>query len=294
MLHSLWAYLDLFNGAEAHMSLIDSAVVFLLGSLVLLFANRFRSLSGVSDTAARLLATEKASSVLPVQESEAKERENLARVNILKIALGACAGLIVTLLRGGALSSALVPMMTGAGVVWLVMRVRREQGIQRMKEEVEFYLPVFMEQVVMAVQAGLDVVPAIRAALDGKACGTSKLAEQLEQVLALTEQGMPFISSLDAVAQRAITPSVRHAFIHLKLAFSQGGELVRPLRELSDATQIQYQENVEEEIARLPVKAVLPLVCTFAGLMVCFLTVPLIQLSGITKKVAQQQEANSK
>jgi hypothetical protein len=43
---------------------------------------------------------------------------------------------------------------------------------------------------------------------------------------------------------------------------------------------------VEEEIAKLPVKAVLPLVLTFAGLIVCFLTVPLIQVGSLTSKVS--------
>jgi hypothetical protein len=61
--------------------------------------------------------------------------------------------------------------------------------------------------------------------------------------------------------------------------------LVRPLKELSDATQTAYQEVVEEEIAKLPVKAVLPLILTFAGLIVCFLTVPFIQVGVIASKV---------
>jgi hypothetical protein len=75
--------------------------------------------------------------------------------------------------------------------------------------------------------------------------------------------------------------------VHLSLAHKEGGELIRPLRELSDATQLSYQERVEEEIAKLPVKAVLPLVITFTGLIICFLTVPLVQVSSLTQKVSQ-------
>ena len=66
--------------------------------------------------------------------------------------------------------------------------------------------------------------------------------------------------------------------MHLGLAYKQGGEVVRPLKELSDATQTHYQESVEEEIARLPVRAVLPLLLTFTGLIICFLTVPVVQV----------------
>jgi hypothetical protein len=70
------------------------------------------------------------------------------------------------------------------------------------------------------------------------------------------------------------------------MAHRQGGEIVRPLKELSDATQTAYQEAVEEMIAKLPVKAVLPLVVTFTGLIICFLTVPLMQVAAIATKVA--------
>jgi len=76
----------------------------------------------------------------------------------------------------------------------------------------------------------------------------------------------------------------------LGLAQAEGGELVRPLRELSDATQMYYQESVEEEIARLPAKAVMPLVVTFAGLIICFLTIPLVQVGAMMEKVAELGE----
>jgi hypothetical protein len=84
--------------------------------------------------------------------------------------------------------------------------------------------------------------------------------------------------------------SVKHALVHLGLAYKQGGEVVRPLKELSDATQQQYQETIEEEIAKLPVKAVVPLVLTFTGLIVCFLTVPVMQISVSLEKFSNVGE----
>jgi hypothetical protein len=80
--------------------------------------------------------------------------------------------------------------------------------------------------------------------------------------------------------------SVKHALVHIQLAHQQGGEIVRPLKELSDATQLAYQEAIEEEISKLPVHAVAPLILTFAGLILCFLTVPLVQVSSLTSKVS--------
>ncbi len=147
----------------------------------------------------------------------------------------------------------------------------------------EFYLPVVMERLVMAAQAGLDILPAIGIVCD---CSLSKRADQerdpvsrlLSFAQQLTEAGMGFESALQAIAEKVECSALRHAFIHLARTHVEGGELVGPLRELSDSTQLYFQESVEEEIAKMPVKATAPLLCTFAGLMVFFLTAPLMQI----------------
>jgi Flp pilus assembly protein TadB len=156
---------------------------------------------------------------------------------------------------------------------------RRQQHIRRL----EFFIPTVMERVVMAVGAGLDIVPAMNEAAEGSDDPASHF---LRRVVGLTNSGLSLEDALATASAGIDCPSLKHLSVHLALAYRQGGELVRPLRELSDATQLQYQEIIEEEIAKLPVKAVLPLVLTFAGLIVCFLTVPLIQVGTIVSKVA--------
>jgi Flp pilus assembly protein TadB len=147
----------------------------------------------------------------------------------------------------------------------------------------EFYLPTVMERIVMAVGAGLDIIPALR-----EAAGRSRdpVSDLIRWIVNLSESGTSVEGALELASKQNITPALKHACIHLGLAYRQGGEIVRPLKELSDATQVAYQETVEEQIAKLPVKAVLPLVLTFTGLIVCFLTVPLMQVGSLTKEVA--------
>jgi Flp pilus assembly protein TadB len=147
----------------------------------------------------------------------------------------------------------------------------------------EFYLPTVMERIVMAVGSGLDIIPALgEAAVNGR----EPVSDLMRWIVTLSEAGTPVDAAFELAAKQRVTPAVKHACIHLSLAYRQGGEIVRPLKELSDATQVAYQETVEEQIAKLPVKAVLPLVLTFTGLIVCFLTVPLMQVGSLTKEVA--------
>lgn len=160
-------------------------------------------------------------------------------------------------------------------------RKRENRKALRLRK-MDFYLPTVMERIVMAVGSGLDIIPALREAGRG---GRDPISELFRWIVTLSERGTPVEEAFELASKQNVTPSVKHACIHLGLAYRQGGEIVRPLKELSDATQVAYQEGVEEHIAKLPVKAVLPIVLTFTGLIVCFLTVPLMQVGSITKKV---------
>jgi Flp pilus assembly protein TadB len=157
--------------------------------------------------------------------------------------------------------------------------------------QLEFHLPVVMERVAMAVQSGLDVHPALRLAhriatetseTQGAADPVSVL---LDEACNLAEAGRTLKEALLEIGGRSPSSSIRHAFMHLALACEEGGELSLPLQELSDATQRRYQETVEEMIAKLPVKATAPLVCTFAGLLLTFITPPVLRVAGLSKKI---------
>lgn len=177
----------------------------------------------------------------------------------------------------------LLATVLGAFAGRLYKSRQRELRAKKEVRGLEFYLPAVMERIVMAVGSGLDIVPALLEASRG---GKDPVSALLTQVVKLSEAGTPVDAAFESVAGRTQSVPVRHALTHLAMAHRQGGEIVRPLKELSDATQTAYQETVEEMIARLPVKAVLPLVVTFTGLIICFLTVPLMQVAAIATKVA--------
>ena len=178
------------------------------------------------------------------------------------------------------------------GAAYLLMRAVRRSAAAAYRREVEYHLPMVMERLVMAVEAGLDIVAAVAEVVQlerESECdvgrqgsrGGDPVTRLLETALQLAESGLRFEAACAAAAEIEC-PALKHAFVHIALAQKEGGELAMPLRELSDATQLYYQETVEEEIAALPVKATLPLVCTFAGLIICFITAPLMQVMKIT------------
>lgn len=166
-------------------------------------------------------------------------------------------------------------------------------------DRIEFYLPIVMERISMAVQAGLDIIAAVNVVVQHGTkktiavdCGpefgsADPVTRLLARALVLTENGLGFEQSLYRAVEGIPSNVLRHAVTYLAYAYKQGGELVMPLRELSDSTQLYFQEKIEEQVAKLPVKATAPLLCTFAGLIICFITVPIVQVMTIAQKSAQ-------
>jgi hypothetical protein len=189
---------------------------------------------------------------------------------------GAVIGVFVSVcLTKGGVSLAFLYGMLGCCAGELARRGGRDRARRGLSRRLEFYLPTAMERVVMAVGSGLDIVPALSEAARKS---EDPVSDIFRSIVSRSEGGLRVEYAIQIAADTTPSTSVKHALMHLALAYSQGGEVVRPLKELSDATQTHYQESVEEEIARLPVRAVLPLLLTFTGLIICFLTVPVVQV----------------
>lgn len=188
---------------------------------------------------------------------------------------------ILGIVKTNSVTFTLVSMGLGLGLI--VKRTLLGTLRKKYLRGITFFLPVVMERIVMAVQAGLDIVPAIKTATEfgGEGKNTDPVTRLLRLVVKLTESGLSFENSLKEIAATSESSALRHAFLHLAVAQKEGGVLIMPLRELSDSTQLYYQESIEEEIAEMPVKATMPLICTFAGLLLCFLVPPFIQVISI-------------
>lgn len=224
-----------------------------------------------------------------------EERDSFRRWGRLSPLIGAIAGIFIKLISiPGKPELLVVAAIVGGASGYLAQGARTRSRAAAYSNSLEFYLPLVMERLVMAVQSGLDIIAALGAIVNlerGEDRKPTKKSDPVTRLLMvvhrLTERGLTFEQALEEVAQSVDSSAVKHCFIHLAVAHAEGGELVMPLKELSDSTQLYYQETVEEQIAKLPVKATLPLLCTFAGLILCFITTPIIQLMSLAGNAAK-------
>lgn len=151
-------------------------------------------------------------------------------------------------------------------------------------KEFDFFLPLVIERITMGVQAGLDIVPAMRMACEigNDSQKRDPVLKLLSNVINLIDAGQSVEEALQAVSDESNSIPVRHAFTHMVLAYRDGGGLAGPLQELADATHLSYQETIDEEISRLPARATLPLLMTFVGLIISLLTSPIMQIMKLT------------
>lgn len=210
----------------------------------------------------------------PVEETSSSHF-SLALAQVCYITLVACLPI--------SFDQRVVLAVIGVGIIYLVFqRVNSNPRSNGKKDDVRvvYELPLVMEKLVMAVQAGHDILPALKTVIDNseKKTTESLVLKVLEDVVIAVEGGLTLQASLRMVAKNATSTPLRHALLHIAVSHEQGGGLVFALSELADATQIYYQEMVEEQIAILPVKATLPLVIVFGGVLTILLTSPIIQV----------------
>lgn len=263
-----------------------------LGFTLLLRRERRAAIDVVRDLQAS--KQESSSPPRPIQSASLKTAGT--RKQVVFFLAGLAVPVLVTLFVNPSQIEKAIPFaLLGAGLGFIAGRPRQAKHSKKDIRELEFHLPLVMERIVMGVEAGLDVIPAIQAISELEDEQSSEfqsssdpVTELLKRVTRLTDGGIRFENSLRDIAKEVPCNALRHAFIHLGLAYKEGGELIYPLRELSDSVQIYFQESVENEIAKLPVKATLPLLLTFCGLIIIFLTAPLLQVMDLASKAMPQ------
>ena len=160
------------------------------------------------------------------------------------------------------------------------------------EREILFQMPIFLESLVLLVEAGLGILPAIEKVVASKpnSADPNPVNSLFNLVYQFSAHGMPFQQSLETVAESTEHRIVRHVMLHLDISGNEGGELVPSLRNLSDHAHTEWRLSVEQRVKRLENLVVFPVFAAVIGLMCLTAAVPMVPILNLKDSLDKQQQ----
>jgi Flp pilus assembly protein TadB len=214
--------------------------------------------------------------------SEASQR----RISILsKVSLISCplVALALTYNLGGILPALAASLGLAIGAQIPRSYIRR--AIQHRDEEIMFYLPLVIEQLVIGVSSSLDVGPCIRwiVQMADERDSHNAVTELLRYAQQYMKAGSSMEQALILVARLSGHTELKHVFMSLSQVSKHGGEITKQLQELANAVSAQREARIEGKIKKLELEATGPVGLVFIAFMATFLSSLALQITAALK-----------
>lgn len=147
------------------------------------------------------------------------------------------------------------------------------RSIDRRSEEIMFYLPLVIEQLVLGVSSSLDVGPCIKwvVAMADERDSHNAVTELLRYAQQYMKSGVSMEEALIEVARLSGHTELKHVFMSLSQVAKHGGEITKQLQELANAVASQREARTETKIRKLEIEATGPVGLVFMAFMGIFL-----------------------
>lgn len=181
--------------------------------------------------------------------------------------LGLIAGLV--LLPKVALITAIFGAAVGLQLPFSIL----DRIIARRNEEVMYYLPLVVEQLVIGISSSLDIGPCIQRVISmaEERDSHNVVTELLRHAQHYVKSGVSLEEALSEIGRLSGHTELKHVFMSLSQVSKHGGEISKQLQELADAVASQREARIEARIKTLELEATGPVGLVFLGFMGIFL-----------------------
>jgi len=154
--------------------------------------------------------------------------------------------------------------------------ILHSRGQERQKR-IDLELPNVLDQVTIAVEAGLGFEAALARTTR---VGSGPLAAELTRTLQEIQFGTARGQAMRHLADRVDSPEVRHFVTAIVQAESYGISVADILRTQAAEQRLKRRQRAEEHAMKVPVKMVIPLIlCILPALFVVVLGPAIVQIS---------------
>ncbi len=168
-------------------------------------------------------------------------------------------------------------MCLGGGLGFLIgLQIPRSwlrRTIERRADEIMFYLPLVVEQLVIGVSSSLDIGPCIKwiVSMADERDSHNPVTELLRYAQQYMKSGASLEEALLEVGNLAGHTELNHVFMSLSQVTKHGGEITRQLQELANAVAAQREARIEGTIRKLELAATGPVALVFISFMAIFM-----------------------
>ena len=190
----------------------------------------------------------------------------LERVLVTKLLLTAVvAGLMALVLLGSFSGRILLFAVAVVVLAWFVPDLLLISRGQKRREEIQKALPDTLDQMTIAVEAGLG----FEAAMSHVARNSrGALAEELIRTLQDIQVGQPRREAYRALADRSPEPDLRRFLRAVIQAEQHGVSVARVLSTQAREMRVKRRQRAEEKAMKIPVKVVFPLILTILPVLI--------------------------
>lgn len=202
-----------------------------------------------------------------------KDREFFSRLRIFApvVSIAVLGG--ATMALGLGVDLLLVALLIGALIGYQIPFSWLDRRILRRGEDILFFLPLVIEQIVVGVSASLDVAPCISTVVQmaDERDSHNPVTDLLKRAQFFMKQGIAMEEALTEIGKLSGHTELKHAFMALAQVARHGGEITKQLQELADSVATQRETKIEAKIKKLELEATGPVAVVFTGFLIIIL-----------------------
>lgn len=202
-----------------------------------------------------------------------KDREFFARLRVVAPVISVGGVTLVGFVLGLGADLFLVALIVGGLIGYQIPFSYLDRKTLRRADDILFYLPLVIEQMVVGVSASLDIAPCISTVIEmaDERESHNPVTDLLKRAQFFMKQGVPMEEALTEIGKLSGHTELKHAFMSLAQVARHGGEVSRQLQELADSVQTQRETKIDAKIKKLELEATGPVAMVFAGFLIIIL-----------------------
>lgn len=220
------------------------------------------------------------------------EQSRVGKLKVFLISISLFLALVYGISQGKSLVSIFVILFVSLYLAYFLftfyMRIKKTESLR----DAYFDTPLVIEEVILLIESGLALFPAIeKVCTSGKGRFSKSIVRKyLKMVYQLTIGGIPMSEAFLHVSNICPFPPIRSMLVHFDVSCNVGGELLHSLQALAIQVHNEWKVSVETRVKKLENLVVFPVFIAVIGMMILVAAVPMVPILQFMDSIKNTQK----